>query len=158
MDIGFIGLGTMGKRMAAHLLQAGHRLFAHGRRAIPTELSTLGAIQCPSPREVAERGEIVILMVPDTPDVEAVLFGPSGVADGLSTGKIVVDMSSISPLATKGFAQRIEALGAFYLDAPVSGGEVGARAASLSILVGGRPEIFARVRPIFELMGKNMAP
>jgi 2-hydroxy-3-oxopropionate reductase len=156
VDIGFIGLGTMGRPMAAHLLDAGHRLFARGRRGVPAELSTLGAIDCSSPRDVAERSEIIIIMVPDTPDVESVLFGSSGVAEGLSAGKIVVDMSSISPVATKEFAERIETLGAFYLDAPVSGGEVGAKAASLSILVGGRPEIFARVKPLFDLMGNNI--
>ena len=156
IDIGFIGLGTMGRPMAGHLLAAGHRLFLHDTGPIAPELVAAGGVVCRSGRQVAEESDVVILMVPDTPHVEAVLFGQHGVAEGLSKGKIVVDMSSISPLATKAFAKRIEALGADYLDAPVSGGEVGAKAASLTIMVGGSERAFDRVKPIFEKMGKNV--
>jgi 2-hydroxy-3-oxopropionate reductase len=156
IDIGFIGLGTMGRPMAGHLQAAGHRLFLHDTGPIAPELVAGGGVACRSGREVAEESDVVILMVPDTPHVEAVLFGPNGVAEGISKGKIVVDMSSISPLATKAFAKRIEALGADYLDAPVSGGEVGAKAASLTIMAGGSERAFDRVKPIFEKMGKNI--
>jgi 2-hydroxy-3-oxopropionate reductase len=155
-DIGFIGLGIMGRPMAGHLQTAGHRLFLHDVAALPEELLRYGAVACESGREVAEKAEIIILMVPDTPHVEAVLFGKNGVAEGLARGKIVVDMSSISPLATKEFARRVNALGADYLDAPVSGGEVGARAASLTIMVGGPQAVFDKIRPLFETMGKNI--
>ena len=155
-DIGFIGLGIMGTPMAAHIIAGGHRLHAHTRRAVPASLIEAGARPCANAAEVARAAEIVIIMVPDTPQVEEVLFGADGLAAGLTRGKIVVDMSSISPVATKDFAQRINALGCEYLDAPVSGGEVGARAASLTIMVGGSPDTFERVRPLFELMGKNI--
>jgi 2-hydroxy-3-oxopropionate reductase len=155
-DIGFIGLGIMGRPMAGHLQTAGHRLFLHDVAALPEELIRYGAAPCDSGREVAERAEIIIVMVPDTPHVEAVLFGADGVAKGLSKGKIVIDMSSISPLATKEFAKKINALGAEYLDAPVSGGEVGARAATLTIMVGGSQTVFEKVKPLFETMGKNI--
>ena len=107
-------------------------------------------------KAIAERAEIVILMVPDTPDVKSVLFEPEGVAEGLSPGKTVVDMSSISPIETKLFAAEIDKKGCDYVDAPVSGGEVGAKAASLTIMVGGPESAFARVKPLFELMGKNI--
>jgi 2-hydroxy-3-oxopropionate reductase len=156
LDLGFIGLGIMGAPMAGQLIKAGHRLHVHTRTKVPAEIASSPATQCASPRDVAGRADIVFLMVPDTPDVEAVLFGEAGVAAGLSKGKTVVDMSSISPLATKAFAQRINALGCDYLDAPVSGGEVGAKAASLTIMVGGPEAAFARVKPLFELMGKNI--
>lgn len=155
-DIGFIGLGIMGRPMAGHLQTAGHRLFLHDVAALPEELIRYGAVACASGKEVAEKAEIVILMVPDTPHVEAALFGKNGVAEGLARGKTVVDMSSISPLATKEFAKRVNALGADYLDAPVSGGEVGARAASLTIMVGGPQPVFDKVKPLFEIMGKNV--
>jgi 2-hydroxy-3-oxopropionate reductase len=155
-DIGFIGLGIMGRPMAGHLQTTGHRLFLHDVAALPEELIRYGAVACTSGKEVAEKAEIIILMVPDTPHVEAVLFGQNGVAEGLSRGKTVVDMSSISPLATKDFAKKVNALGADYLDAPVSGGEVGARAASLTIMVGGPQAVFDRVKPLFETMGKNV--
>jgi len=155
-DIGFIGLGIMGRPMAGHLQTAGHRLFLHDVAALPEELIRYGAVACTSGREVAEKAEIIILMVPDTPHVEAVLFGTNGVAEGLARGKTVVDMSSISPLATKEFARKVNALGADYLDAPVSGGEVGARAASLTIMVGGPQPVFDRIKPLFETMGKNV--
>lgn len=155
-DIGFIGLGIMGRPMAGHLQTAGHRLFLHDVAALPEQLIRYGAVPCTSGKEVAEKAEIIILMVPDTPHVEAVLFGTNGVAEGLARGKTVVDMSSISPLATKEFAKRVNALGADYLDAPVSGGEVGARAASLTIMVGGPQPVFDRIKPLFETMGKNV--
>src|SRR6478609_4403630 len=156
IDIGFIGLGTMGRPMAGHLLAAGHRLFLHDVVPIAPELVAAGGIVCKSGKQVAQESDVVIVMVPDTPHVETVLFGAGGVAEGISKGKIVVDMSSISPLATKEFAKKIEALGADYLDAPVSGGEVGAKAASLTIMVGGPEKAFNAMKPLFEKMGKNI--
>ncbi len=156
LDLGFIGLGIMGAPMAGHLAAAGHRLFVHTRSAVRPEVRNAGATVCASAKEVTQRAAIVFLMLPDTPDVERVLFGPDGVAEGLSTGKTVVDMSSISPIETKNFAQRINALGCDYLDAPVSGGEVGAKAGTLTIMVGGPASAFDRVKPLFELMGKNI--
>jgi 2-hydroxy-3-oxopropionate reductase len=156
LDLGFIGLGIMGAPMALHLINAGHRVHVHTRSAVRPEVAAGAASVCASPREVAERADVVFLMLPDTPDVAQVLFGERGVAEGVSAGKVVVDMSSISPIETKGFAERIEALGCAYLDAPVSGGEVGAKAASLTIMVGGTAEGFARVQPLFALMGKNI--
>jgi len=156
MKVGFIGLGIMGRPMAGHLLAAGHTLFVHDLQPAPAELLASGATACRSGREVAQNAEVVITMVPDTPHVAAALFGPDGVAEGLSASKIVVDMSSISPLDTKEFAKRINELGCDYLDAPVSGGEVGAKAASLTIMVGGPEKAFATVKPLFELMGKNI--
>jgi len=154
--IGFIGLGIMGRPMALNLIKGGHTLSLHSRSGVPEDLTAAGGVACRSARDVASQSEIVITMVPDTPDVEAVLFGPDGVAHGLSAGKTVIDMSSISPIATKEFAKKINKLGCDYLDAPVSGGEVGARNAALSIMVGGTEQAFGRVRPIFELMGKNI--
>ncbi len=154
--LGFIGLGIMGAPMAAHLAAAGHQLFVHTRSKVPPLIADTTAVRCDNALEVARRADVVFLMVPDTPDVQAVLFGPAGVAEGLSPGKVVVDMSSISPIATKEFAARIRALGCDYLDAPVSGGEVGAKNATLSIMVGGEPAVFERVRPLFELMGRNI--
>jgi 2-hydroxy-3-oxopropionate reductase len=154
--VGFIGLGIMGRPMAGHLLAAGHQLLVFARKQVPADLADKGAIACASPREVAQRSDVVITMLPDTPDVAGVLFGDDGVAGGLSPGKIVIDMSSISPIETKEFARRINALGCEYLDAPVSGGEVGAKAASLTIMVGGSEQAFAKVKPLFERMGKNI--
>ncbi len=156
LNIGFIGLGIMGAPMAGHLLKAGHKLFVHTRGKLNSELATAGATPCASAKAVAERADVIILMLPDTPDVQAVLFGENGVASGLSKNKTVIDMSSISPIDTKLFAARINALGCDYLDAPVSGGEVGAKAASLTIMVGGSEAAFARVKSLFELMGKNI--
>jgi len=156
MKVGFIGLGIMGKPMAGHILAGGHELYVHGRRGAPSELVAKGAKECKSGAEVARNAEVVIVMVPDTPDVEAVLFGANGVAEGIAAGKTVVDMSSISPIATKDFAQRIGERGGAYLDAPVSGGEVGAKNATLSIMVGGPQAVFDKVKPLFELMGKNI--
>ena len=155
-NLGFIGLGIMGRPMAARLLAGGHTLNVTSRRALPQDLVDAGAKTCAGGREVAERSDITFLMVSDTPDVEAVLFGAGGVAEGLKPGKTVVDMSSISPLATKAFAKRVNDLGCAYLDAPVSGGEVGAKAGSLTIMVGGPDDVFETVRPLFELMGKNI--
>jgi len=154
--IGFIGLGIMGGPMASHLQAAGHKLYVNTIGPYPQSLIDGGAVVCASAREVAAAAEIVIVMVPDTPDVEKVLFSANGVAEGLSAGKIVVDMSSISPVATKDFAARINALQCDYLDAPVSGGEVGAKAGSLTIMVGGPEATFAKIKPLFELMGKNI--
>ena len=157
--IGFIGLGIMGAPMAGHLRAAGHDLVVHTRSQVPQALREAGAVACANAAEVARRADIVFTMVPDTPDVEKVLFGAGGVAEGLAAagqGKVVVDMSSISPIETKAFAERIAALGAAYLDAPVSGGEVGAKAASLTIMVGGEAAVFERVLPLFQLMGKNI--
>jgi len=156
MKIGFIGLGIMGRPMAGHLVAGGHQLFVHDIKPAPVELTSQGAVACASGKEAAGHADVVITMVPDTPHVEAALFGPGGVAEGLSPGKIIVDMSSIAPLETKRFAARINELSCDYLDAPVSGGEVGAKAASLTIMVGGPQPAFERVKPLFDLMGKNI--
>jgi len=154
--LGFIGLGIMGTPMAAHLIKAGHELFLTTLGPVPAALLDAGATACASAKEVTQNADIIFLMLPDTPDVAKVLFGDIGVASSLSTGKTVVDMSSISPMDTKVFAQKINALGCDYLDAPVSGGEVGAKAASLTIMVGGPQAAFDLVKPLFELMGKNI--
>jgi 2-hydroxy-3-oxopropionate reductase len=154
--VGFIGMGIMGKPMSLNLIRGGHELYVHSRHGAPQDVVAAGAAACDSAMEVARKADTVITMVPDTPDVDAVLFGAKGVAEGLTRGKIVVDMSSISPVETKQFAQKINALGCQYLDAPVSGGEVGAKAASLTIMVGGPEDAFNRVKPLFELMGKNI--
>jgi len=156
MKVGFIGLGIMGRPMAGHIQAGGHELFVQTRSQVPAELVEKGAVACKSGREVAEKAEVIVTMVPDTSDVEQVLFGPDGVAEGLSSGKTVVDMSSISPIATKTFAKRINDKDCDYLDAPVSGGEVGAKAASLTIMVGGSQAAFDRVKPLLDLMGKNV--
>ena len=154
--LGFIGLGIMGAPMAGHLIAAGHDVYLHTRSEIPAALIQAGGIACASGCEVATQADVIFIMVPDTPHVEDVLFGDHGVTAGLNSGKTVVDMSSISPIATKGFAQRINELGCEYLDAPVSGGEVGARAGTLTIMVGGAQATFDAVKPLFELMGKNI--
>ncbi|MEE7503430.1 2-hydroxy-3-oxopropionate reductase [Methylobacterium sp. C33D] len=156
MNIGFIGLGIMGTPMAGHLIAAGHSLFLKTRRSVPEALLAAGGTACATAAAVAERADTIILMLPDTPDVEQVLFGADGVAEGLSPGKTVIDMSSIAPLATKDFAARIAERGGAYLDAPVSGGEVGAKNAALSIMVGGEAETFARAEPLFAAMGKTV--
>jgi 2-hydroxy-3-oxopropionate reductase len=156
LKLGFIGLGIMGGPMAGHLVNAGHQVFINTRSKLPEALASSSAVQCASPQEVASIADIIFTMVPDTPDVEKVLFGEKGIASGLSKGKIVVDMSSISPIATKEFAKKINALGCDYLDAPVSGGELGAKNATLSIMVGGEDAVFEKVKPVFELMGKNI--
>ena len=154
--VGFIGLGIMGAPMADHLQAGGHELFALTHHKVPEALVAGGAKVCANGKEVAQNADIIIIMVPDTPDVEKVLFATNGVAEGLAAGKIVVDMSSISPIATRGFAAKIAEKGCAYLDAPVSGGEVGAKQATLSIMVGGDQKTFDRVKPLFDLMGKNI--
>lgn len=154
--IGFIGLGIMGRPMAGHLQKGGNELFLYSRGKSQPELVSGGATVCSSSSEVASKADIVITMVPDSPDVAAVLFGEKGVAEGLSAGKIVIDMSSISPMETRKFAARIGELGAHYFDAPVSGGEVGAKAASLTIMVGGPESLFGQIEPLLRLMGKNV--
>ena len=156
-DLGFIGVGIMGKPMAGHLVKAGHKVLVYDVNAAAVqELAAKGAVACKSSQEVAEKTGIIFIMVPDTPDVEAVLFGKGGLAEGLKAGSIVVDMSSISPIATKEFAKRLAAMGVQMLDAPVSGGQVGAENAALSIMVGGEPRVFEKIKPYFELMGKNI--
>ena len=156
LKIGFIGLGVMGTPMAAHLVQAGHDLFVFTRGKLPGAIAESRATKCLSARGVAERADIVILMLPDTPNVAEALFAADGIAAGLSAGKVVVDMSSIAPMETQLFAKKINALGCDYLDAPVSGGEVGAKNATLSIMVGGPQAAFERVKPVFARMGKNI--
>jgi 2-hydroxy-3-oxopropionate reductase len=154
--LGFIGLGIMGAPMAGHLLAAGHTVYLNTRSAVPQPLLDAGGKACASAQEVAQKADIIFLMLPDTPDVEAVLFGENGVASGLTKGKTVVDMSSISPVDTKAFAAKINALGCQYMDAPVSGGEVGAKAASLTIMVGAEEATFNTLLPLLQLMGKNI--
>ena len=154
--LGFIGLGIMGAPMAGHLIAAGYTVHLQTRSKVPTALLDAGGLVCESAQQVAERADIVFLMLPDTPDVDLVLFGAKGVAAGLSTGKTVVDLSSISPVETKAFAARINALGCDYVDAPVSGGEVGAKAASLTIMAGAPEAAFDRVLPLLQTMGKNI--
>jgi 2-hydroxy-3-oxopropionate reductase len=156
MKIGFIGLGIMGAPMALHLVNAGHDVTYVKRSKVNAEIAASSAKGVATAKEVAQAADTIILMLPDTPDVQAVLFGENGVAEGLSKGKTVIDMSSISPIETKAFAEKIAALGCDYLDAPVSGGEVGAKAASLTIMVGGSEEAFAKAKPLFEKMGKNI--
>lgn len=156
LKLGFIGLGIMGAPMASHLMAAGHELFINTRSKVPEELANSAAVVCATPAEVAKMADIIFTMVPDTPDVEKVLFGEHGVAHGLTKGKIIVDMSSISPIATKDFAKKINALGCEYLDAPVSGGQVGAKGGTLTIMVGGKESVFQTVKPMFDLMGKNI--
>ena len=155
MKIGFIGLGIMGRPMALNLHAAQHSLLVHDRMPLTDDIKAV-ADSAPDGKTVAEKSEVVIVMVPDTPDVEAVLFSPGGVAEGLKPGTLVIDMSSISPIETKEFAKKINALGCDYLDAPVSGGEVGAQQATLTIMVGGPAKAFERAKPLFELMGKNI--
>ncbi|MBL0143249.1 MAG: 2-hydroxy-3-oxopropionate reductase [Betaproteobacteria bacterium] len=158
MKIGFIGLGIMGTPMAMHLVNAGNQLFVNTIGPVPEILAATTAVACASAQAVTREAEVVIIMVPDTPDVEAVLFGENGVSAALPgpSRKVIIDMSSISPMATKAFAKRINGLGADYIDAPVSGGEVGAKAASLTIMCGGDAAVFERIRPLLEKMGKNI--
>jgi 2-hydroxy-3-oxopropionate reductase len=155
MKIGFIGLGIMGRPMALHLKAAGHDLFVPDRRSLTDEIRAAATVEADA-AAVAEHSDIIILMVPDTPDVERVLFGAHGVAEGLHPGKLVIDMSSISPVSTKEFAARIAKLGCGYVDAPVSGGEVGAKNAALTIMAGGATTDFERALPLFQSMGKNI--
>jgi len=154
--LGFIGLGVMGKPMAGHLIKAGFPVVVHNRsRSKVDELVALGAKGAASPAEVARQATVVITMLPDTPDVEHVLTGPDGVLAGVQKGALVIDMSSISPVATERLAAQVAAKGAAMLDAPVSGGEIGAINATLSIMVGGDEAAFNRARPIFEAMGNK---
>lgn len=155
MKVGFIGLGIMGRPMALNLKNAGNELFVPERGSLTDEIRAAATVLADA-KAVAAAADVIITIVPDTPDVEAVLFGPGGVAEGLSAGKMVIDMSSISPTATKAFAARIKAMGCEYLDAPVSGGEVGAKNAALTIMVGGAQAAFDRAKPLFEAMGKNI--
>jgi 2-hydroxy-3-oxopropionate reductase len=155
MKIGFIGLGIMGRPMALNLKNGGHELIVHDRASLAQDVRDAAKV-VGSPKAVAAESEVVILMVPDTPDVEAVLFGKDGAAEGLQKGSLVIDMSSISPIETKDFAKRVNETGCDYLDAPVSGGEVGAKQATLTIMVGGPDAAFARAKPLFDLMGKNI--
>ncbi|MEI7713668.1 MAG: 2-hydroxy-3-oxopropionate reductase [Rhodospirillales bacterium] len=155
MKIGFVGLGIMGRPMALNLKNGGHDLIVPERASLTAEIRAAARVVADA-ATVAAQSDVTILMVPDTPDVEAALFGANGVAAGLKAGTLVIDMSSISPVATKDYAGRINALGCDYLDAPVSGGEVGAKAASLTIMVGGPDAAFARAKPLFDLMGKNI--
>jgi len=159
-NIGFIGLGIMGKPMAEHLIKGGHSLFLHSRSRVPEDLIALGGREFLSPKEVAQHADIIMTMLPDTPDVEKVLFSDNGIIELLRFGsehvKTIVDMSSISPLETRKFAARINALGHDYVDAPVSGGDVGAQNATLTIMVGASAIVFEKVRPILGLLGKNV--
>ncbi|HMK64229.1 MAG TPA: 2-hydroxy-3-oxopropionate reductase [Thermodesulfobacteriota bacterium] len=157
LNIGFIGLGIMGRPMAANLIKNGYTLSVYNRSTEPMEaLKSLGASPRKNAREAAEKSDVVILMLPDTPDVESVLFGEEGVSSGIKAGAIVIDMSSISPMATRKFAERLLAQGVEMLDAPVSGGQIGAENATLSIMVGGKAEVFDKVKPILEAIGKNI--
>jgi len=155
MKIGFVGLGIMGRPMALNLKAGGHEIFVPERKSLTDEIRAAATVLADA-TAVAKASEVVILMVPDTPDVETVLFGAGGVAAGLNKGSLVIDMSSISPMDTKRFAARIAEAGCDYVDAPVSGGEVGAKSASLTIMAGGSDAGFARAKPLFELMGKNI--
>ena len=155
-NVGFVGLGIMGRPMALNLIKGGHKLYLYTLEGVHAELTKAGGVACSSAKEVAQKGDIIITIVPDTPDVEGALFDDNGVAEGLSPGKTVIDMSSISPIATKEFAKRINDLECDYLDAPVSGGEVGAKNGTLTIMVGGSEPVFNKVKPLFELMGKNI--
>ena len=155
-NIGFIGLGIMGKPMAGNLIKNGHSVSLYSRSGIPKGLIEQGGKPCVSAKQVAQKADIIITMLPDTPDVEKVLFGENGVAQGLSRGKIVMDMSSISPVETKRFASDINRLYCYYVDAPVSGGDTGAKDATLTIMVGAEEKIFIQIKPILELMGKKI--
>lgn len=154
MKLGFIGLGIMGTPMALRLAKAGHALHVTTIGPVADELLKHGAQHLACAEQVAEQSDIIFIMVPDTPQVAEVLFGEHGCAKAVLKGKIIVDMSSISPIETKRFAQQVRDLGADYLDAPVSGGEIGAREGTLSIMVGGDENIFARVKPLFDILGK----
>ena len=155
-NIAFIGLGIMGVPMCLNLLKAGYPVNTYTRSHTHPSIPEAGAHLCESPRAAAEQADIIILIVNDTPNVEQVLFGENGVIEANLQGKVIVDMSTISPVATKAFAQRVQAAGADYLDAPVSGGDVGAQAGTLSIMVGGSESAFQRVLPLFQVMGKNI--
>lgn len=157
INIGFIGPGIMGGPMALNLMKGGHKLWGYARRPeAMKKLVDAGATTCTSAAEVAKHADVIFLIVSDTPDVESVIFGENGIAKGARKGSVIVDMSTISPTATKVFAERLAKQGVDMLDAPVSGGETGAINATLSIMVGGKTKVFERVKPLFELMGKNI--
>jgi 2-hydroxy-3-oxopropionate reductase len=157
INIGFIGPGIMGGPMALNLLKGGHKLWVYARRAEAAhKLVAAGGVACASPAEVAKHADVIFTIVSDTPDVESVIFGESGIVKNVRSGSVVVDMSTISPTATKVFAERLAKQGVAMLDAPVSGGETGAINGTLSIMVGGKSEVFERVKPLFECMGKNI--
>ena len=156
MKIGFIGLGVMGRPMAGHLIEAGHEVLLYRIKEISKGLVERGGASCGSAREVAQAVEFLVLMLPDTPDVEEVLFGTNGIVEDLHPGQLVIDMSSISPVETKRFAKLLRDRGVGYVDAPVSGGENGAKAAKLTIMAGGTEEDFERAKPIFDLLGSNI--
>jgi 2-hydroxy-3-oxopropionate reductase len=154
--LGFIGLGIMGKPMAHNLLKAGYPLVVHSRSRPPVdELATAGARPAPSPREVARKSDVVITMLPDSPDVEAVVLGPGGLLEGARPGLIYVDMSTIAPAAAIRVAEALAEKGVRCLDAPVSGGDVGAQQGTLSIMVGGDQQTFGQVKPLFDILGKS---
>jgi 2-hydroxy-3-oxopropionate reductase len=156
-NLGFIGLGIMGKPMAQHLITAGHTVYICDKVPSCTEgLQSKCAVVCNSPKEVSANSTVIFLMLPDTPQVEVVLFGTDGVAEGVQKGAVVVDMSSISPIATRRFSEQLARLGVEMLDAPVSGGQIGAENATLSIMVGGQEAVFYSIKPYLELMGKNI--
>lgn len=155
--VGFVGLGIMGRPMALNLKNAGSELFVNARRAESMEPLTLaGAIACTTPAEVARQTDVIFTIVSDTPDVEQVILGTDGVIEGVRPGSVVVDMSTISPSATRAMAERLRAQGVEMLDAPVSGGDVGAIKGTLSIMAGGDEAIFKRIKPLFDVMGANV--
>ena len=157
IKIGFIGPGIMGGPMALNLINGGHRLWVYARRpAAARALVAAGAMLCDSPAEVAQHADVIFSIVSDTPDVESVIFGENGIASTARRGSVIVDMSTISPTATKSFAERLAKLDIAMLDAPVSGGETGAINGTLSIMVGGKSAVFERVKPLFECLGKNI--
>jgi 2-hydroxy-3-oxopropionate reductase len=155
VKVAFCGLGIMGRPQALNVMKAGHAMAVWARRRESMQpLADAGATACASPGEAGALADVVFVMVSDTPDVEQVIFGPKGIIEGARSGSVVVDMSTISPVATRDMAKRLADKGIEMLDAPVSGGEAGAQAGTLSIMIGGKPEVFARVKPLFECMGK----
>ena len=157
INVGFIGPGIMGAPMALNLMKGGHKLWVYARRPAATQpLVAAGATACATAADVARHADVIFTIVSDTPDVESVIFGTQGIASQARPGTVIVDMSTISPTATKAFAERLAQQGIEMLDAPVSGGETGAINGTLSIMVGGKPQVFERVRPLFECMGKNI--
>ncbi|OIR19830.1 2-hydroxy-3-oxopropionate reductase [mine drainage metagenome] len=157
INVGFIGPGIMGAPMALNLMKGGHKLWVYARRPAATQpLVAAGATACATAADVARHADVIFTIVSDTPDVESVIFGTQGIASQARPGTVIVDMSTISPTATKAFAERLAQQGIEMLDAPVSGGETGAINGTLSIMVGGKPRVFERVKPLFECMGKNI--
>lgn len=157
MNIGFVGLGVMGRPMAGHLIDAGHTVSLNRVRDVSRFLVDKGGIAVKSAADAARCSDLIVLMLPDTPDVEAVLFSEGGIVEGLRPGSLIVDMSSISPVETRRFAERITDAGGAYVDAPVSGGEAGAKNAALSIMVGGSDADVARARPLLEILGQRIS-